>query len=76
MSPHSAYIIQCAQDNFEEAKCVVQMFCKILDIDEQNFSIKTPPLDSTMKRRLDEIGASFWPESAYAAAKSVAGRGL
>ncbi len=72
----NCYIVQCTRDNFDEAKYLTQLFCKILEVDLKSYCIKTTALDSTMKRRLDELGASFWEEPDYAVTKSVMGRGL
>jgi hypothetical protein len=74
MNDNNAYIVQCSQANFEDVKYLVQMFCRVIDIDHRNCCIKTFSLDSTIKKRLDEIGASFWPEPDYAVTKSVLGK--
>jgi hypothetical protein len=76
MNDNNAYIVQCTQANFDDARYLVQMFCRVIDIDHKGYCIKTFSLDSTIKRRLDEIGASFWPEPDYAVTKSAAGRRL
>lgn len=75
MNDNNVYIVQCTRDNFEDAKYLMQLFCHVLDMDLQNYCIKTVSLDGTMKKRLDEIGASFWQEPEYAVTKSVMGRG-
>lgn len=74
MNDNNAYIVQCTKDNFDDAKYLVQMYCRIINIDVQNFCIKTFSLDGMMKQRLDEIGASFWQEPDYAVTKSIQGR--
>ena len=71
MNDNNAYIVQCNQANFDDARYLVQMFCRVIDIDHKNYNIKTFSLDSTIKRRLDEIGASFWPEPDYVVTKSM-----
>lgn len=71
MNDNDTYIVQCNRDNFEDAHYLVQVFCRVLDIDYKKFSIKTCALDGIMKQRLDELGASFWPESQYTAAKTA-----
>ncbi|MCE9508375.1 MAG: hypothetical protein K8R48_08730 [Alphaproteobacteria bacterium] len=76
MNDNNAYIVQCTQANFDDARYLVQMFCRVIDIDHKNYHIKTFSLDSTIKRRLDEIGASFWQEPDYAVTKSVMGKRL
>lgn len=75
MNDNNSYIVQCTRDNFDDAKYLVQMFCRVIDVDSQNYCIKTLSLDGIMKRRLDEIGASFWQEPDYAVTKSVMGKG-
>ncbi len=74
MNDNDTYIVQCTRDNFEDARYLVQVFCRVLDIDHKKLSIKTCALDGIMKQRLDDIGASFWPEPSYAAAKPAFGR--
>jgi hypothetical protein len=74
MNDNDAYIVQCTQANFDDARYLVQMFCRVIDIDHKNYYIKTVSLDSTIKKRLDEIGASFWLEPDYAVTKSVMGK--
>lgn len=61
MNDNDAYIVQCTRENFEDAKYLLQVFCRILEVDARAFSFRTCALDSMMKRRLDEIGAGFWP---------------
>ena len=74
MNDNGAYIVQCTRNNFEDAKYLVQVFCRVIEIDPQNYCIKASSLDSLMKKRLDEIGASFWQEPDYAVTKSAMGR--
>ena len=74
MNDNSAYIVQCTRENFDDAKYLMQIFCQIIDIDAAACCIRILSLDATMKRRLDEIGASFWQEPGYAMTKSAAGR--
>ena len=76
MNDNNAYIVQCTQDNFEDAKCMVQMYCRIINIDVKNYCIKTFSLDSLMKRRLDDIGVSFWEEHECISTKAAFTRGL
>ncbi len=76
MNDNDAYIVQCNCENFDDAQYLVKVFCRILAVDTKNFSIKTCALDSTIKKRLDEIGASFWQEPEYALNKPGAGRGV
>ena len=71
MNDNSAYIVKCTRENFEDAKYLVQVFCQVLEIDHQNYCIKTFSLDGIMKRRLNDIGASFWEEPDYAVTKSM-----
>ena len=59
------YVVQCNCQNFDDAKYLVQLFANIIDVDNSNYSIKTFSLDSIMKQRLTEIGASFWRETQY-----------
>jgi hypothetical protein len=74
MNDNNTYIVQCTKDNFDDARYLVQIFCRVIETDTQNYCIKTFSLDSTMKKRLDEIGASFWQEPDYAITKSVMGK--
>jgi len=74
MNDNNAYIVQCTRNNFDDAKYLVQMFCRVIEIDHKNYCIKTLSLDGLMKKRLDEIGASFWQEPDYAVTKSAMGR--
>lgn len=76
MNDNSAYIVQCNQDNFDDVRYLLQMFCQVIHVDSRNYCIRIFALDGTLKRRLDDIGASFWEEPDYAATKSVMGRGL
>ena len=69
---NDAYVVQCTKDNFDDAKYLVQVFCHILEIDDGAYSIRTNALDGTMKRKLDEMGASFWQERGYMQNKSRA----
>ncbi|MFH1157748.1 MAG: hypothetical protein V1721_02520 [Pseudomonadota bacterium] len=74
MNDNNAYIVQCTRENFDEVTCLVRIFGQILDIDQTNYCIKTFSLDGSMKKRIDEVGASFWQEPDYPIAKSVTGR--
>lgn len=71
MNDNNLYVVQCTQENFEDAKYLVQVFCQIVDIDTSNYCLRTFSLDGTMKQKLDQIGASFWQESACTLAKPV-----
>ncbi len=68
---NNIYIVQCTKENFEDVQCMVSMFAHVLDADPVKCCIKTFTLDSTMKKRLGDAGASFWQESAYAVTKSL-----
>lgn len=72
----SFYVVQCTRDNFEDAKYLVQVFCRVLDVDSRTYCIRTCALDGIMKQRLEGIGASFWQEPGYEVTKSAMGRGL
>lgn len=74
MSDNSVYVVKCRADNFEDVQCMLQIFVQVLDIDPVNFCIRTFSLDSTIKQRLGDIGASFWQEVGYSPARAVAGR--
>jgi hypothetical protein len=63
MNADDTYIVQCNEENFEEARYHLQMFAHVVDIDSANCCIRTYSLDSTIKRRLGDIGASFWQET-------------
>jgi len=67
MNDNSVYIIKCSDSNFDDAQYLARMFCRIIEVDNSGLCIKTHSLDSTIKQRLDEIGASFWQERAPAA---------
>jgi hypothetical protein len=71
MNDNNAYIVQCNASNFEEARYIIQVFCRVLAIDEQKFCLKAGSLDSTIKQQLGDIGASFWQEPNYAVTKSL-----
>ncbi len=73
MNDNNAYIVQCTRENYDEAKYLIQMFCRILAVDDKTYCIKTFSLDSTLKQRLDEMGASFWQESSCTIKKSAVG---
>lgn len=71
MNDNTTYIVKCSEENFEDIHCMVQVFGHIIDVDVQNCCIKTASLDSTMKRRLGDIGASFWEEPVYTVTGSM-----
>ncbi len=73
MNDNNAYIVQCTHQNFEDAKYLINLFCKIIAVDSKNYCIKTFSLDSTIKKRLGEIGASFWQQPNYTVKKSIMG---
>lgn len=68
------YIVQCTKDNLEDIHCMLKMSVRVLDVDFANHCIKTFTIDSTMKRRLTDSGASFWQEPEYAVVKVATGR--
>lgn len=76
MNDNTAYIVKCSKENFEDVHCMVQMFGRVIDVDAMNCCIKTFTLDSTMKQRLGDIGASFWQERDCGVVKSVMSRRL
>ena len=63
MNENNTYIVQCTGDNFDDVRHMVQLFSSIIDVDNNNFSIRTFSLDSIMKQRLTEIGVGFWEET-------------
>lgn len=72
MTPQDLYVVQCEQDNFEDAKCLLQMFCRIVSVDERNHRLTTYALEGMLKQRLVDLGASFWQEHFYEAEKRAA----
>jgi hypothetical protein len=70
MNDNDIYIVQCTKDNFEDVQCTVQMFARVIDMDREGYCIKTFSLDSMTKRRLCDMGASFWPEAEHPVIKS------
>jgi len=71
MNDNDVYVVQCTRESFEDVCCMVQIFCRVLDIDSRACCIRATSVDGTMKRRLDEVGASFWPESLSATVRAI-----
>lgn len=71
---NSVYVVQCTKDNLEDVRCILMMSVHVLDTDFENNRLKTFTIDSLTKKRLQDVGVSFWQEPAYTAAKAVAGR--
>jgi hypothetical protein len=68
---NNVYIVQCTKDNFDDVQYMVKMFVQVVDIDPVKYCIKTISLDSIIKKRLCDAGASFWQEPSYAVARSI-----
>ena len=68
MNDNDVYVVQCTRDIFEDVRCMIQIFSRVIDIDAAACSIRAGSLDGAMKRRLDEAGAHFWPEGLTALA--------
>lgn len=68
------YVVKCSQENFEDVLCMVKMCVRVIEADATTFSIKTFSLDSCLKKRLTDTGASFWQEPVYQAVRVAAGR--
>ena len=71
---NNVYVVQCNKDNLEDVHCMLKMSVRVLEVDFANHCIKTFTIDSTMKRRLSDVGASYWLEPEYTVAKVAAGR--
>ena len=71
---NNIYVVKCSQENFEDVHCMVKMFVRVLEVDQATCCIKASSLDSTMKKRLTDTGASFWQEPEYAVGRMAAGR--
>ena len=71
---NNVYVVQCTKDNLEDVHCMLKMFVRVLDVDFAKCSIKTLSIDSPLKRRLSDAGASFWQEPGHAVAKYATGR--
>lgn len=70
---NNIYVVKCSQENFEDVHCMVKMFVRVIEADPTTCCIKASTLDSTMKRRLTDTGASFWQEPGYALARVASG---
>lgn len=62
MNGQNVYLIQCTAENFEEAKCLAQMYCHVVDLDDTSYLIKTTSIDRNTMQRLDDLGVRFWQE--------------
>ena len=69
---NDVYVVQCTKDNLEDIHCMLKMAVRVLHVDTASCCIKTFSIDSIMKRRLADAGASFWQEPEYAVAKAAA----
>lgn len=70
---NNVYVVKCTKDNLEDVHCMLKMSARVLHVDAATCCIKTFSIDSTVKRRLTDAGASFWEESNHAVAKAAAG---
>jgi hypothetical protein len=70
---NNIYVVKCNKDNFEDVHCMVKMFVRVLEADPVSCCIKASALDSCLKQRLTDTGASFWQEPAYAVARAAVG---
>jgi hypothetical protein len=66
---NNVYVVQCTKDSLEDVHCMLKMSARVIGVDSASYCIKTLSIDSTTKRRLTDVGASFWPEPEYAVAK-------
>jgi len=73
---NEVYVVKCTNDNLEDVLCMLKMSARVLHVDSVSCCIKTFSIDSIMKRRLTDAGASFWQEPEYVVAKAAAGRRL
>ena len=71
---NDVYVVKCTKDNLEDVHCMLKMSARVLHVDTASCCIKTFSIDSTVKRRLTDAGASFWQEPEYAVAKAASGR--
>lgn len=65
---NNPYVVKCSKDIFEDVLCMVKMSGRVIDADPAAGRIKTFSLDSCLKKRLADTGASFWQEPEYAVA--------
>jgi sensor c-di-GMP phosphodiesterase-like protein len=68
------YVVQCTKDTLEDVRCILMMSVHVMDVDFENNRLKTSSICSLTKKRLHDVGASFWQEPGYTVAKAVAGR--
>lgn len=59
------YIVQGDSDNFENIRNLLNIFTDIIEVDEESFSLKTTAIDSILKQKVADLGASFWQEGEY-----------
>jgi|GEM_PF-5075802 len=60
-----AYIVQCSRDNFETIQNLLKIFTTIIEVDTDNLTIKAGDIDSILKEKIADFGASFWQEAEY-----------
>jgi hypothetical protein len=63
---NDVYVVKCTKDNLDDVHCMLKMTAHVLHVDTASCCIKTFSIDSTVKRRLTDAGASFWQEPVYA----------
>ena len=71
---NNVYVVKCTKDSLEDVHCMLKMSARVITVDTASCCIKTFSIDSTTKRRLTDVGASFWEEPNYTVAKAVTGR--
>lgn len=52
------YIVQCSQDNFEQAAWLSAVFSEVLSVNEQNRRLEIFPLSDLLRGQLEKLGAS------------------
>lgn len=73
INDNNLYVVKCSKENFDDVHCMVTMFTRVVSVDAATCCIKTSALDSTLKKRLSDTGASFWPEPSYMVARAASG---
>lgn len=63
-----AYIVQCDGDNFQSVQNLLKIFSTVIEVDAENFTIKSGDIDGILKQKIADLGASFWQEAEYAVA--------
>ena len=65
MNSSSYYIVQGNSENFDNIRNLLNIFTDILEVNEEAFTLKTTAIDSILKQKVADLGASFWQEDEY-----------